>query len=143
MVKFLIKLLLVLLVFGCGSNNNLENASSNFTRSECIVLVNFEFDESKTDDVASAIADSIVLARQNNAFFSIAGAAFPNLSYRYKKAYFQLNKDCNNKTTIINNFFDKFWVLSDDDSISYSVSDEVIQPSKKTIDLTGDSWVDR
>lgn len=142
MSKFFISVLLFGFIVGCSDTDNSENVRGKFSRSECIVLVNFEFEDSKTSYVTSALADSIVLARQNNDFSSIAGGAFPNLTYRYKKAYLQLNKNCDDKTKIVNEYFERYWVLKDDDSVIYSVSDEVVQLSRRTIDLTGDSWSD-
>lgn len=129
---------LILLAF---PNNGRSEAK--FTRSQCLVRVDFSWDTEIREEARGEILRQIAhnLAGSFRETYSTAGPSAASKPGPRRHLYLQYGSHCDDKHRITRELMARMMPeLST--LLTYQVSDEIIQPGRDTMQLYGDQWID-
>ena len=133
---------LCVMLVGCDQNESARLETHKYSRSDCIVRVDFDWtdipEHEERLNMLLTIGDEMI---ENFDDLSIPEASFsPDLTSA-NQIYLQFAKECERKAEFAEMHISR--ALSTIGSrIHFTVSDETIEPSESTIDVKGPSWSD-
>ena len=121
----------MLLIVGCSS------AKSEYTRSDCIVLISFEPGFSKPNRVIEFTGKAIL-----DDSLGLAATSPKYSDSMLDGLYLQYKFNCEKKEKLTRKLIDSYFSKELKKSHEIKIHQKVIQPSTDTIDVSGKHWID-